>query len=97
MGGVGSGTTIDHVQVSFGGDDGFEWFGGTVNAKYLVSLSTWDDDFDTDFGYGGNVQFALAVRNPFFADQSGSNSFESETRLTQMLLPGSRLYARSLL
>jgi hypothetical protein len=78
MGGVGTGTTIEHVQTSFGGDDGFEWFGGTVNAKYLVSLSTWDDDFDTDFGYGGNVQFGLVVRNPFFADQSGSNSFESD-------------------
>ena len=80
MGGVGNGTTIDHVQVSFGGDDGFEWFGGTVNAKYLVSLSTWDDDFDTDFGWGGNVQFGLAVRNPFFADQSGSNAFESDNQ-----------------
>jgi hypothetical protein len=80
LGGVGSGTTIDHVQVSFGGDDGFEWFGGSVNAKYLVSHSTWDDDFDTDFGYGGNVQFALAVRNPFFADQSGSNCFESDNQ-----------------
>ncbi|MBC7850747.1 MAG: hypothetical protein H7Y31_13485, partial [Chitinophagaceae bacterium] len=78
MGGVGSGTTIDNVQVSFGGDDGFEWFGGSVNAKHLVSLSTWDDDFDTDFGWGGKVQFGLAVRNPFFADQSGSNSFECD-------------------
>lgn len=80
MGGVGSGTTIDYVQVSFGGDDGFEWFGGTVNAKHLVSLSTWDDDFDTDFGYGGNVQFGLVVRNTFFADQSGSNGFESDNQ-----------------
>ena len=80
MGGLGSGTTIDHIQVSFGGDDGFEWFGGSVSAKYLVSLSTWDDDFDTDFGYGGSVQFGLAVRNPFFADQSGSNCFESDNQ-----------------
>jgi hypothetical protein len=80
MGGVGNGTTIDYVQVSYGGDDGFEWFGGTVNAKHLISLSTWDDDFDTDFGYQGKVQFALAVRNPFFADQSGSNAFESDNQ-----------------
>lgn len=80
MGGVGNGTTIEYVQVSFGGDDGFEWFGGTVNGKYLVSLSTWDDDFDTDFGWGGNVQFGLVVRNPFFADQSGSNAFESDNQ-----------------
>jgi hypothetical protein len=80
MGGVGNGTTIEYVQVSFGGDDGFEWFGGTVNGKYLVSHSTWDDDFDTDYGWGGNVQFGLIVRNPFFADQSGSNAFESDNQ-----------------
>jgi len=80
LGGVGNGTTINYVQVSFGGDDGFEWFGGTVNGKYLVSHSTWDDDFDTDFGWSGNVQFGLVVRNPFFADQSGSNAFESDNQ-----------------
>lgn len=78
MGGVGSGTTFEYVQVSFGGDDGFEWFGGTVNGKYLVSLSTWDDDFDCDYGWSGNVQFALVVRNPFAADQSQSNAFEND-------------------
>lgn len=80
FGGVGSGTTVEYVQVSYGGDDGFEWFGGTVNGKYLVSMSTWDDDFDTDFGWGGNVQFGLVVRNTFFADQSGSNAFESDNQ-----------------
>lgn len=80
LGAVGNGTTLDNIQVSYGGDDGFEWFGGTVNAKHLVSLSTWDDDFDTDFGFQGNVQFALSVRNPFFADQSGSTAFESDNQ-----------------
>jgi hypothetical protein len=80
MGGIGNGTTVEYVQVSFGGDDGFEWFGGTVNGKYLVSQSTWDDDFDTDYGWGGNVQYGLVVRNPFFADQSGSNAFESDNQ-----------------
>ncbi len=80
MGGIGNGTTVEYVQVSYGGDDGFEWFGGTVNAKYLISMSTWDDDFDTDFGWGGNVQFGLVVRNTFFADQSGSNAFESDNQ-----------------
>ena len=78
MGGVGNGTIIENVQVSYGGDDGFEWFGGTVNAKNLISYGTWDDDFDTDFGYTGKVQFAVAVRDPFSADQSGSNAFESD-------------------
>jgi hypothetical protein len=88
LGGVGNGTVVDHVQVSFGGDDGFEFFGGAVNAKHLVSLSTWDDDFDTDYGWRGNVQFALSVRNPFFADQSGSNSFESDNQGNANDTPG---------
>ncbi len=82
MGGIGNGTTIDRVQVSYGGDDGFEWFGGTVNGKYLVSYATWDDDFDVDFGYTGNVQFGAAIRNPSFADQSGSNGFEVDNDAT---------------
>lgn len=78
LGAVGNGTVFEYVQVSFGGDDGFEWFGGTVNGKYLISLSTWDDDFDVDYGYSGNVQFGLVVRNPFYADQSQSNAFETD-------------------
>lgn len=76
--GVGNGTTIDHVQVSYCGDDAFEWFGGNVNVKNIIAYRNWDDDFDTDFGYRGNVQFALSVRDPQIADQSGSNGFESD-------------------
>lgn len=76
--GVGSGTTIDHVQVSYSGDDSFEWFGGTVNAKYLVAYRGFDDDFDTDWGYRGKVQFAYSLRDTQIADQSGSNCFESD-------------------
>ncbi|SUJ04916.1 Uncharacterised protein [Sphingobacterium spiritivorum] len=78
MGGVGSGTTLDYIQVYRSGDDAFEWFGGTVNAKHLLAIGTWDDDFDTDFGYSGNIQFALAQRVATVADQSGSNGFESD-------------------
>jgi len=76
--GVGKGTTIDHIQVSFSGDDSFEWFGGTVDAKYLIAYKGWDDDFDTDNGYSGNVQYFYSVRDPNAADQSGSNAFESD-------------------
>ncbi len=76
LAGVGSGTTIEYVQVSYSGDDAFEWFGGTVNCKYLIAHHALDDDFDCDFGYRGNVQFALATRNPNIADVSGSNGFE---------------------
>ncbi len=78
FGGVGSGTVVENVQVSYSGDDAFEWFGGTVNGKNLIAYGTWDDDFDTDFGFTGKIQFALSVRDPFYADQSGSNCFESD-------------------
>lgn len=82
LGGVGNGTTLDYIQVYRSGDDAFEWFGGTVNAKHLLAVATWDDDFDTDFGYAGNVQFALAQRASTMADQSGSNGFESDNNST---------------
>lgn len=86
MGSVGSATTIEGVQCSFGNDDGFEWFGGTVNCKKLISYKTTDDDFDTDFGYRGTVQFGIAVRDTNYYDltwnatsgASTSETFESD-------------------
>jgi len=81
FGGVGKSTVVDFVQVSFTNDDGFEWFGGNVNCKHLVSYRNVDDDFDTDFGFSGNVQFGIAVRDPQLADNpsvSTSESFESD-------------------
>ena len=81
MGAVGSGTSIDYVQVSYTNDDAFEWFGGSVNCKHLVSYRNLDDDFDTDNGYKGVVQFGLIVRDPSIADNpsvSTSEGFESD-------------------
>jgi len=68
LGGVGAGTIIENVQVSFGNDDAYEFFGGTVNAKNLVAFATADDDFDFDFGYTGKIQFAISMRKPDFVD-----------------------------
>ncbi len=80
MGGVGRGTTIEYVQVSYSFDDGFEWFGGTVDARYLVCLGGIDDEFDTDFGYQGRVQFAFGLKDPNVFEFSGgqTNGFESD-------------------
>ncbi|SFS39377.1 hypothetical protein SAMN04487890_101241 [Mucilaginibacter polytrichastri] len=78
MGGVGSGTTLDYIEVYRSGDDSYEWFGGTVNAKHLLSIGAVDDDFDTDFGFAGKIQFGLAQRAQVIADFSGSNGFESD-------------------
>ena len=72
MGAVGRGTQIDHIQCSFINDDAFEWYGGAVNCKYLVSYRNVDDDFDSDFGYHGFVQYGLSVRDPQLADPSYS-------------------------
>jgi len=80
--GVGDATRIDHIQVSYSGDDSYEWFGGNVNAKYIVAFAGWDDDFDTDNGYQGLNQFCAGVRDPFAADQSGSKAFESDSYQT---------------
>jgi hypothetical protein len=68
LGGVGSGTIIENVQVSFGNDDAFEFFGGTVNCKNLIAFATADDDFDFDFGYVGRIQYGIACRKPDFVD-----------------------------
>ena len=79
LAGVGSGTVLSHIQVSYGFDDAFEFFGGTVNADHLVSYRGNDDDFDTDFGFRGKVQFGVALRDTSVADAvSGANGFESD-------------------
>lgn len=78
FGGVGSGTEVEFVQVSYSNDDSYEWFGGTVNAKHLIAYKGWDDDFDTDYGYTGKLQFLLSVRDKDIADTSDSNGFESD-------------------
>lgn len=49
-----------------------------MNAKHLITLGSWDDDFDTDYGFSGMIQYAVALREPNIADVSGSNAFESD-------------------
>ncbi|OQP50937.1 hypothetical protein A4H97_03695 [Niastella yeongjuensis] len=79
--GVGSGTTLEYIQVIRGLDDAFEFFGGTVNAKHLIAYNCADDDFDMDDGFRGKIQFAVSVKDPKFTDAKGttgdvSNNFE---------------------
>lgn len=82
LGSVGRGTVVSYVQASYGLDDAFEWFGGTVNCDHLIAYRNVDDDMDVDLGYSGNVQFALTVKDPNLADQSGSNGFEVDNNGT---------------
>lgn len=60
--GVGNGTTVEHLQAYKGSDDGFEFFGGSVNVKYLVTTSCSDDSFDWTEGWNGKAQFLVAYQ-----------------------------------
>lgn len=64
LGGVGTGTTIEYVEVVGNKDDGIEWFGGTVNGKYLISTFCGDDGLDYDEGYRGTNQFVIVHQDP---------------------------------
>lgn len=61
LGGVGRETIIEHIEVISNADDGYEFFGGTVNTRYLIAAFCGDDAFDYDEGYRGNGQFWLAI------------------------------------
>ncbi|GGE65678.1 hypothetical protein EV200_106226 [Pedobacter psychrotolerans] len=83
LGGVGNGTTVDHVQVSYGLDDGFEFFGGTVSPSNLIALASDDDQFDFDNGFTGILENAVAIadRNSTHSVSGGnsdSNGIESD-------------------
>jgi hypothetical protein len=78
MNGVGRGTTVEFVQANVGDDDAIEWFGGTVNAKYLVATSALDDTFDWQIGYTGSVQFGLGYQNVAIQETTGHNGIEAD-------------------
>jgi hypothetical protein len=75
FGGVGSATKIDHIMVRDQFDDCFEWFGGTVDASYLVCQNSGDDMFDTDEGFKGHLQY-LFGRNLVEGTSNDPNGFE---------------------
>ncbi|MBW8684201.1 FIG domain-containing protein [Chitinophaga rhizophila] len=82
LAGVGSGTTVHHVEVYKSNDDAFEFFGGTVNASYLIAIDPLDDMFDFDNGFSGTIDYALGVSDPTRADKSQSNGIESDNLAT---------------
>ena len=81
--GVGSGTVINNVQVYGGRDDGFEWFGGTVNHRNLIVLGAEDDGLDFDLGYQGRIQNAYVRQVPSIGTVgTDSNGIESDNNPT---------------
>lgn len=75
FGGVGDATTVENIQVHNNSDDGVEFFGGTVNVKYLVLTGNDDDSIDTDNGYQGNIQYAIVVQR----ENGGDNIVEASS------------------
>lgn len=79
LGGVGAGTTIENIMVTYGNDDAYEFFGGTVNCKNLIAYGTADDDYDFDFGYTGSITNAISLRDPSFVDAGDAgNGIEAD-------------------
>ena len=79
--GVGSGTVLEHLQAFKGSDDGFEFFGGTVNLKWAVSTGNSDDSFDWTHGWRGMGQFWVVQQDPISCD-NGIEADNWETNYT---------------
>ncbi len=82
LGGVGRGTIIDHVEVYANKDDGFEWFGGTVSSKYLISAFCGDDAFDMDEGFRGKNQFIFALQHPDYGNRCAEHDGAPKSNVT---------------
>ena len=80
LGSVGRGTTMEHIEVVSSGDDNIEWFGGTVNSKYITSLFGNDDMYDWDDGYTGKMQFVFGMKADAASGVSpdNDNGFEGD-------------------
>jgi hypothetical protein len=78
--GVGRGTTVDHVQAHMSRDDALEWFGGTVDGKYVVASNAADDAVDWTFGWTGRLQFVAVAQRGDDADngiEADNNEFNN--------------------
>ena len=77
---VGRGTRIEYVQALAGLDDSFEWWGGAVDARYLVSVQAGDDHFDWTEGYQGRNQFLVAFQNGQLDPRPGAGTLAGDPR-----------------
>ncbi len=89
LAGVGSETIVEHVEVYNGMDDGFEWFGGTVDGKWLAAVNCSDDAFDYDQGYRGRGQFWFGLQNngnDCFGEHDGGTNPENGTPFAKAII-----------
>jgi hypothetical protein len=75
---VGSGTTLEYLQSLSGLDDAFEWFGGAVDGKYLVSYESGDDHFDMSEGYVGRLQYLISFQSRLLQPRPGAGNVSSD-------------------
>jgi hypothetical protein len=75
---LGRGTTLEYLQSLAGLDDAFEWFGGTVDGRYLVSYESGDDHFDASEGYRGRNQFLIALQSTFLNPRAGAGAVSAD-------------------
>ena len=75
---VGSGTTLEYVQSLSGLDDSFEWWGGAVDGRYLVSYESGDDHFDWTEGYRGRNQFLIAFQSVRIDPAPGTGTLSTD-------------------
>ncbi len=75
---VGRGTTFEYLQSVSGLDDSFEWFGGTVNGRYLISYESGDDHFDGSEGYRGMNQFMIALQTTYLTPRPNTGAVSSD-------------------
>ena len=78
LGGVGSGTTLEYIEVLSNADDGIEFFGGTADLKYALVAYQSDDSLDLDEGYSGNIQFFANIQNTDDVDTAGNSVQDSD-------------------
>jgi hypothetical protein len=78
LAGIGNKTEIHHIEVISNEDDGFEFFGGTVNASHLLAAFCGDDAFDFDQGYNGKLQFIAGIQSPYLGDNLAEHNGGSE-------------------
>ena len=78
LGSVGRGTTLEHIEIVSCGDDNIEFFGGTVNIKYITGLFGNDDMFDWDLGWSGKAQFIFGMKSDLTSSVDSDNGFEAD-------------------
>ncbi|MCK8522383.1 hypothetical protein M0D21_12435 [Aquimarina sp. D1M17] len=73
---IGSESLIDHIMISYSGQDSYSFQGGKNNIQHLISLKAYEDDYQVSEGFKGNLNNILAIRHPYITSPAGSHAIE---------------------